>query len=157
MATSMNSFLSRLIVVLALVTGAGCQCTPPACKPGTQACACLEGGACNDGLACASDQKCAPAVAAGVQISDVAARGCEFVLTEAPGTEVVSVVFKNGAKGTWIREAPRVAVTVLAGSDAALGDAVQLGLTGAASSLALSKASCVDLKGQRLATTLSIR
>lgn len=146
-----------LLVILSALAGAGCQCTPPACTPGTQACACLESGACNDGLACASDQKCAPAVAAGVQISDVTARGCEFVVTEAPGTEVVSVVFKNGAKGTWLREAPRVAVTVVAGSDAALGDAIALGLTGTASSLSLSKASCVDLKGQRLATTLTIR
>jgi len=150
----MNRFNFSLIVVLSM---AGCQCTPPVCPAGTQACACLEGGACNDGLVCGSDLKCAPAVAAGVQIADVAARGCEFVLTEAPGTEVVSVTFKNGAKGTWLRESPRVAVTVLAGSDAALGDAVQLGLTGAASSLTLSKASCVDVKGQRLATTLSIR
>lgn len=153
----MSRFSFSLVVVLSLLAGAGCTCTPPACAPGTQSCACLEGGACNDGLACASDQKCAPAVAAGVQISDVTARGCEFVVTEAPGTEVVSVVFKNGAKGTWLREAPRVAVTVVAGSDAALGDAIALGLTGTASSLSLSKASCVDLKGQRLATTLTIR
>lgn len=149
--------IRSFLFLIALLASAGCQCTPPACPPGTQACACLESGACNEGLACGSDQKCAPAVAAAVQISEAAARGCEFVLTEAQGTEVVSIVFKNGAKGTWIREAPRVAVTVVAGSDAALGDAVQLGLTGAASSLALSKASCVDLKGQRLATTLSIR
>ncbi len=146
-----------LLVLLAGLAGAGCTCTPPACKPGTQSCVCLEGAACADGLTCAGDNTCAPAVAAGVQIADLAARGCEFVLTEAPGTEVVSVTFKNGAKGTWIRESPRVAITVLAGGDAALGDAVQLGLTGAASSLALSKASCVDLKGQRLATTLTIR
>ncbi len=146
-----------LLVLLGSLAGAGCTCMPPPCAAGAQACACLEGGTCHDGLACGSDQKCAPAVAAGVQIADAAARGCEFVLTEAPGTEVVSVTFKNSAKGTWVREAPRVAVTVLAGGDAALGDAVQLGLTGTASSLTLSKASCVDLQGQRLATTLSIR
>ncbi len=153
----MNSLNFSFVAVLALLLGAGCQCNPPACTAGTQACACLESGACNDGLACGSDQKCAPAVAAGVQVADVSARGCEFVLTEAPGTEVVSVTFKNGAKGTWIREAPRVAVSVVTGSDTAFADAIQLGLTGAASSLSLSKASCVDLKGQRLATTLTIR
>lgn len=153
----MNSLNFSFVAALALLLGAGCLCNPPVCTPGTQACACLESGACNDGLACGSDQKCAPAVAAGVQVADVSARGCEFVLTEAPGTEVVSVTFKNGAKGTWIREAPRVAVSVVTGSDTAFADAIQLGLTGAASSLSLSKASCVDLKGQRLATTLTIR
>lgn len=151
---AMNRFNLSLVVLLSL---AGCQCTPAVCTPGTQSCACLEGGSCNDGLACGSDQKCAPAVAAGVHIEDVNARGCEFVLTESPGSEVVSVAFTGPATGTWIREAPRVAITVLAGRDGALGDSVKLGLTGAASGLTLSKASCVDLKGQRLATTLTIR
>jgi hypothetical protein len=69
----------------------------------------------------------------------------------------VSVTFQNGATGTWVREAPRVSVTVLSGGDKAIGDAVQLGLTGAASGLTLSKASCVGLTGQRLATTVTIR
>lgn len=151
-----KSFLF-VVAVLGLLSLTGCQCTPPACTPGTQDCACATGAVCNEGLVCSGDQKCAPGVTAGVQISDATARGCEFVLTEAPGTEVLSVEFKNGAKGTWIREAPRVAVTVVAGADTALAGSVSLGLTGSVTSLSLSKASCVDLKGQRLATTLSIR
>lgn len=144
------------LVVVILLGVSGCQCTPAECTPGTQACGCREGGACDEGLACASDQKCAPAVAASVTVADANARACEFILTESAGTEVVAVTFKHGAKGSWVREAPRVAVTVAAGSDAALGDTVQLGLTGATTGLALSKGSCVDVKGQRLSTTLTI-
>lgn len=149
--------LSLLVSMVALLLAAGCNCNPGACAPGTQSCACLAGGTCNAGLVCSSDLKCGPAVTIGVQVSDATARGCEFVLTEASGTEVVSVEFKNGAKGSWIRQAPKVAVTVVAGSDAALTGAVSLGLAGAASGLEFSKVSCVDLKGQRLASTLSIR
>ena len=148
--------LSMLIAVLGLVVLAGCNCNPP-CTPGTQGCACLTGSTCNTGLVCSTEMKCAAAVTLNVQVSDATARGCEFVLTEAPGTAVVSVDFNNGAKGTWIRQAPKVAVTVVAGGDAALNGAMSLGLTGPASGLAFSKVSCVDVKGQRLAATLSIR
>ena len=149
--------LPLMVAMLGLLSVTGCQCPPAACTAGTQACACLEGGSCSEGLVCAADRKCAPAVSAGVQISDAAARGCEFLLTEAPGAEVVMVEFKNGARGTWIREAPRVAITVVAGGDTALADAVQLGVTGSIANLSLSKASCVDQTGQRLASTLTIR
>jgi len=145
-----------LVVVLTAFAGTGCNCNPPVCTPGALACACTSGGTCNEGLVCGSDSKCSAAVVGGVVIADAAARGCEFVLNEAPGTEVVAVTFKNGATGTWVREAPRVAVTVLSGGDKALGDAVELGLTGSASSLTLTKASCVGLTGQRLSTTVSI-
>ncbi len=147
--------LSMWVAVLGLLVGAGCS-SPP-CSPGTQGCACLEGSTCNTGLVCSSDLKCGAAVTIGVQVSDAAARGCEFVLTEAAGTEVRSVEFKGGSKGSWIRQAPKVAVTVVAGGDSALNGAVSLGLTGSASGLAFSKVSCVDLKGQRLSSTLSIR
>ena len=67
------------------------------------------------------------------------------------------VTFKNGAKGTWLRQAPKVAVTVVSGGDTALTGAIDLGLTGPASGLAVSKGGCVDVAGQRLNTTLSVR
>lgn len=149
--------LSMLVAVLGLLFVAGCNCNPQVCAPGAQGCPCLAESTCNAGLVCSSDMKCGAAVTIGVQVSDATARGCEFVLTEASGTEIVSVEFKDGSKGSWIRQAPKVAVTVVAGGDSALSGAVSLGLTGSASGLALSKVSCVDLKGQRLASTLSIR
>ena len=132
-------------------------CSPPVtCAAGAQSCPCREGNVCDEGLTCGADQKCGSAVAAGVQF-DALARGCEFVLTEAPGTQVVSVEFGNQARGSWIRQAPQVAITVVAGADAPLTGAVQLGLSGAVGNLTLTKASCVDVKGQRLASTLSLR
>ena len=149
--------LPLMVAMLGLLSVAGCTCPGAPCTAGTSSCRCAPGGVCNEGLACGADQQCAPPVSAGVQISDPSARGCEFLLTEAPGAEVISVEFKNGARGTWIREAPKVAITVVAGSDAALADAVQLGLTGSIANLTLSKASCVDQTGQRLASTLTIR
>jgi hypothetical protein len=152
----MKSFPAMCVLLLGLSLSA-CQCNPPACAAGAVTCACKEGSVCNDGLVCGSDQKCAPAVSAGVQVSDATARGCEFLLTESAGTEVVSVAFKNGAKGTWIREAPKVAVTVVAGGDTALTGAIDLGLSGSVSNLTISKTSCVDVTGQRLASTISIR
>jgi hypothetical protein len=149
--------LSMLVAVLGLLGVAGCSCNPPVCEAGSQGCACLEGSTCNTGLVCSSDLKCGAAVTIGVQVSDATARGCEFVLTEAAGTEVVSVNFKDGTRGSWIRQAPKVAVTVVSGGDSAISNAVSLGLSGSASGVAFSKVSCVDLKGQRLASTLSIR
>jgi hypothetical protein len=149
--------LSMLVAVLGLLSVAGCNCNPPTCTAGTQSCPCLPNSMCNTGLVCSSDMKCGAAVTLGVQVSDATARGCEFVLTEAAGTEVLSVDFKNGTKGSWIRQAPKVAVTVVAGGDSSLSGAVSLGLSGAATGLALSKVSCVDLKGERLASTLTIR
>jgi hypothetical protein len=117
----------------------------------------VDGATCNTGLVCGGDNLCVAPVAATVQIPDAAARGCELVLTEAPGTEVVAVTFKNGAKGTWLRQAPKVAVTVVSGGDTALTGAIDLGLTGPASGLAVSKGGCVGVNGQRLNTTLSVR
>lgn len=152
----MNKFLLSLSVA-GLLTLSGCNCNPQNCTPGAQACACVDGATCNTGLVCGSDNLCVAPVSAGVQIPDAAARGCEMVLTEAAGTEVVAVTFKNGAKGTWIRQAPKVAVTVVSGGDSALTGAIDLGLTGPAAGLSVSKAGCVDVSGQRLNTSISIR
>jgi hypothetical protein len=155
----MKTFSKTLSVVflLSLMAPLLSACSPPVtCAPGTQSCPCREGGACNEGLTCGADQKCGSAVAAGVQF-DAAARACEFVLTESAGTQVLSVDFGAQARGAWVRQAPQVAITVVAGADAPLGSAVQLGLTGPTSNLTLSKASCVDVTGQRLTSTLSLR
>lgn len=145
-----------LFVMTLAVLFASCTCGPPQCTPGANGCACKAGNVCDTGLVCASD-KCGTAVTIGVEVSDATARGCEFLLTEAAGTEVKTVDFKNGAKGSWVREAPKVAVTVVANGDTSLNGGVSLGLSGAASGLAVSKVSCVDLKGARLTSTLTIK
>ena len=103
------------------------------------------------GLVCGADGKCGGVTAKGVRIVDSAARGCELLLTEAAGTTVANVTFSNGLKGTWVREAPKVAVTFVAGDNAAITDgSVQLGLTGTNAAVSLAAGSCVDLNGARL-------
>ena len=133
----------------------GCNCNPPACDPGTTMCACKEGGVCNEGLSCGADNKCAPPVAAGLQV-DAAARGCELLLTEA-GSTVVSANFKNGVKGTFIRQPPKVAVTFVSAGDSAIGNNVELGLSGPSSGLTVSRSACVDVSGARISATVSIQ
>lgn len=146
--------LSCLALLVLALQGCSCGTT---CKPGELDCGCAEGTSCTAGLVCSSGNTCVAPVAAGVQISDAAARGCELLVAEAAGTEVVSVSFKNGARGTWIRQAPKVAISVVAGADTALAGSIDLGLTGASSGLTIAKSACVDVKGQRLASTVSIR
>ncbi|MBL8919180.1 MAG: hypothetical protein JNJ54_09995 [Myxococcaceae bacterium] len=145
-----------MAVVLAVC---GCVCNAP-CPPGQAACACLAGNQCNDGLACGADGKCAAPTLAGVVVSDPAARGCEVLLTEAPGTVITSGQFSGGVVGTSIREAPKVALTFVAPGDAPFpAGGVQLALAqGATSGVTVTKASCVDVKGARLAgATVTIR
>lgn len=143
-----------LMLSLALVLG-GCNCNPP-CDPGAATCACKEGSVCNDGLACGADNKCVPPVAAGLQV-DAAARGCELLLTESGATTVLTANFKNGVKGTFIRQAPKVALTFVSGGDTAIGSNVELGLGGPTSGITVTRSSCVDVKGAPISGTVSLR
>ena len=152
----MNKLL-LLVSLSGLLALSGCNCNPSNCTPGAQACACVDGTTCNTGLVCGNDKLCVAPVAAGLQIPNAAARGCELVLTESAGTEVLAVTFKNGAKGSWIRQAPKVAVTVVSGGDTALAGTVDLGLSGPSAGLTVTKGSCVDVKGQRVDGSLSVR
>lgn len=151
----MKTFILWSALFVALVLP-GCTCPGP-CEAGAQNCACKESAACNDGLACNPSNVCVPPVAAGVQVSEAGVRGCEVLLTESAGSSVLSAAFKNGAKGTFIRQPPKVALTFVSGGDSAIGNNVELGLAGPASGISVSKTSCVDVKGQRLTATVSIR
>jgi hypothetical protein len=143
------------VVLLSVLALSGCNCNPPNCEPGVASCACKTGDVCNEGLACV-DSKCVPPVAAGLQV-DAAARGCELLLTESGTSTVVSANFKNGVKGTFIRQPPRVAVTFVSGGDTAIGNNVELGLGGPATGVTVTKSSCVDVKGARVGGSVSLR
>jgi hypothetical protein len=148
----MNVFRGLGLAVL-LTLAQACSCGKT-CTQGTLSCPCKAGAVCDMGLVCGSDGKCGGVTAKGVHIADPAARGCELVLTEGAGTSVANVTFSNGLKGSWVREAPKVAVTFVAGADQAIADgAVQLGLTGANPAVSLAIGSCVDVHGSRLAGT----
>lgn len=152
--------MKHLLLSVSLVSAlalSGCACGPTECTPGTASCACTADTTCDTGLVCGPANTCLPPTTAGVAVDDAAARGCEVLLTEAPGTTVAAVTFKNGVQGTWIRQAPKVAVSFVAGGDSAIGANVELGLVGAASGVTVTKAACVDRLGQRLATTPAVR
>lgn len=143
----------KMLMTLTMLLGvslAGCACGPT-CEPGSLSCACKENDVCDDALVCGGDKKCATPTLATVTISAPTARGCELVLDERAGTTVAAVRFKGGAEGTWLRQAPRVAVTFVAGGDSPVSGQVELGLVGPASGVSVAKAGCVDVDGQRIA------
>jgi len=96
----------------------------------------------------------------GLVVSDAAARGCEVLLAEAPGTTIAKATFNSGVQGVSLRQAPQLAVTFVAPADAPLpSGGVTLALTsGALSGVTVTKATCVDSKGARLPNaTVSLR
>lgn len=88
---------------------------------------------------------------AGVTVSDPNARGCEVLLLEG-GARVDSVTFDDTVKGTFIREAPRVAVSFVAAGDAPIAaGAVQVSLSGGAGDVEVKTVHCVDAQAKPLA------
>lgn len=151
--------LASLLLFL-LVTFAGCQCNKPDCTAGQPGCACRAANSCDEGAVCGPDGVCAAPGFVSLVVSDPAARGCEVLLTEGAGATVALAKFDSTAVGTFLREAPRVAVTFVAANDAAFSaSGAQLGLTaGQASGLTVTKATCVDAKGAVLPNaTVSLR
>lgn len=146
------SFLTAALVA-ALTMGCGGGNNPDdagVCDPGTIGCACIEGSICS-GEAMCSEGLCVGVDASGLTIQDPAARSCEVVLFET-GTEVLAVTFADGVQGTFVREAPRTAVTFHRTSDAAF-DASSVTVqeaSGAGGSVELRRARCFDREGAPL-------
>lgn len=88
---------------------------------------------------------------AGLTVSDPNARGCELLLTEGTA-EVESVTFDSTVKGTFIREAPRVAISFVAAADAPIaGGAVKVAAAGDSAQLQVKTVHCFDGKAAPLA------
>ena len=88
---------------------------------------------------------------AGVKVSDPNARGCEVLLLEG-GAHIDAVTFDDTVKGTFIREAPRVAVSFVAAGDAPIAaGAVQVAVTGDAGEVEVKTVRCVDAQAKPLA------
>lgn len=147
---------TALLLLLSIVVSA-CTCGNP-CTPGAKDCTCKEASVCDDGLVC-GDNKCTSPTTAGVQVSDANARGCEVLLTESAGNTITDVTFSNGVQGAFVREAPRVAFSFVAPTDGRLpSGGVGVSIAGAATGITVSKVSCVDSAGQKLANaTITIR
>ena len=94
-----------------------------------------------------------PGVKNGITIGDPNARGCEILLTEGTA-RIESVTFDATVVGTFIREAPKVAISVVAAKDAPLAaGAIQLVVKGDVAQIKVKKVSCVDGKAATLTST----
>ncbi|MCP4541188.1 MAG: hypothetical protein GY832_28980 [Chloroflexi bacterium] len=127
----------------------GTDGTDGECEKGTANCACKEGDTCDDGLTCV-DGICKSQSSDGLSISDPLARSCE-VLVEENDIRVVGLTKdETKIKATFVRQAPKVAITFYALKDAAIADGT-LGIryTGGGS-MAIKKTSCADAKGKIL-------
>lgn len=148
----MKTFILGVFLAVGAIALQSCSCGAKPCTTGQAGCACRDGNQCDDGAVCGSGNLCQAPTLVGLQVSDGAARGCEVVLTEQPGTAIAFGKFSGGVVGTSIRQAPRVALTFVAPKDAAFpGDGVQLALSsGQLSGVTVTKSSCVDAKGAKL-------
>ncbi len=150
----MTSLHVRISILLTAALAAGCAGAPStpdggACTAGTAGCACLPDDRCTGGLVCDTGL-CRDADRRELVVRDGRARSCEVVLVEN-GTEVVGVDFGAGVRGTFIREAPRTAVTFLRDADAAFGaGAVTVRSTDALGTVGLRRGRCFDRDGAEL-------
>lgn len=151
MQTPVRTQLSYLLVTLAVAGSAcGSDGDDRSCEPGSAACACLEDDACGDGLAC-EDGVCRGESDVGISVSDGRARACDLLLAEGAG-HVHAVAFGDAVKGTFVREAPRVAVSLISASDAPIpADAVSLRVVGDAADVEVADVACADSAGEPLA------
>lgn len=143
--------LSLLVCLLSFISACTCG-GGTQCNAGASGCPCKANDVCDSGLVCGAAKTCGMGTTAGVKVSDAAARGCEVLLTESAGTRIQSVTFSSGVVGGFVVEAPRTAFSFVAPKDAALPNGgVQLVLSGPATGVTITKSSCVDATGQKLA------
>ncbi len=150
--------LSRsLLAALALFAVAGCgdddADTPDAgsCAPGSAGCACLEGSMCAMGLMCDTGL-CRAVDVITLDVGDANARSCEVVIVE-DRTRLLAVDFAAGTRGTFVREAPRTAVTFTRETDTPFDDrAITIRRSeGTGASLTLQRGRCFDKNGNEIA------
>ena len=99
-----------------------------------------------------------PGVKSGLTLSDPNVRGCEILLSEGTA-RIDTVTFDGTVVGTFIREAPKVAISFVAAKDAPMANgAIQVTVKGDAKQVTVKKVSCVDVKAAAVAgVTASIQ
>lgn len=120
------------------------------CVAGNAGCPCLEDDTCKGELACMAGT-CQGTFDVGITVSDKNARGCDVLVTEQ-GSRVADATFGETVKGTFVREAPKVALSFISTSDAPIdGKGIQLQLVGADSDgLQVESVECADRTGKPL-------
>lgn len=81
---------------------------------------------------------------------DKRARSCDLLIVEGE-TRIEAVVFGEGVQGTFVREAPNVAVSFIATEDSSIdADAVVVQLADADGEFEITQVACADSAGEPL-------
>jgi len=117
------------------------------CTPGSEGCACSAGDRCDDGLTC-DHGVCGQGATLAPLAFPAQARSCELLLREH-GAAVLSIAFASDTAGSFVREAPRVAVALHALSDAPMGE-LEVHVTGGGDRPTTERTHCFDASGEAL-------
>jgi hypothetical protein len=146
-----RAFLLIAIAGSLLACGDDDDASSSMCVAGNAGCPCLEDDACSsEDLTCMAGT-CQGTFDVGVTVSNKNARGCDVLVTEQ-GSRVADATFGETVKGTFVREAPKVALSFISTSDAPIdGNGIQLQLIGAGSDgLQVESVECADRAGKPL-------
>lgn len=113
--------------------------------------ACDSENPCGAGFVCV-DERCVAGGDVSVAISP-AARACEVLLQDGDDAEAVSVRFGEGAKGSFVRRAPRLALSFVADDDHAVSAASVVPVAVGGGVPSLIKATCFDKDSKELPET----
>jgi hypothetical protein len=92
---------------------------------------------------------CVAAKGAALRV-DAAARGCEVLLEDTDAVKIASAQFSGVARGSYLRRAPRTAVSFIATSDAPIGSGDARVLFAGEGQPKLLESDCVGADGKKL-------
>ena len=102
--------------------------------------------ACGDSGADPGTSAAPPGPAMSLSV-DARARACDVLIVEE-GSAVEEVAFGDGVQGTYLREAPHVAISLIAVEDEAISpSAIELRFASGEADIRLSEVRCADVDG----------
>ncbi|HMI92476.1 MAG TPA: hypothetical protein VK509_13975 [Polyangiales bacterium] len=135
-----------LVASLALAA-CGDDDSAPSPRDGSVA-ACNRDNPCGDGLVCV-DERCVAGGDVDVVIGS-SVRGCEVLLEDGDGAQAVDVRFGEGVKGSFVRHAPRLALSFVATGDEAVSASDVVPVAVGSGVPKLLKTACIDKAGKAL-------
>ena len=117
-------------------------------NPDAATAGCSSASPCDDGFVCV-DERCVAGGDVDVEI-DSAARACEVLLRDGEQAQAVGVRFGAGVKGSFVRRAPRLALSFVAAGDEAIAASDVVPTAVGAGAPELVTATCLDAKGKAL-------
>ena len=146
--------LSAPWLLIAWMSVAACADDDSAGTPASasQVMTCTETTACGDGKVCQAGA-CVAAKGAGLRV-DAAARGCEVLLEDTETAKIARAEFGAEARGSYLRRAPRTALSFIAATDVSLGGGAARVLFAGDGQPKLLDSECVGADGKKLSGAL---